>query len=1226
MSSRANPSSGLPGANPAGPADWPVGGGEMGERIREFEWSQTAPGAVSAWPASLRAATSICLNSRFPMFIAWGTHRSMLYNDAYIAVLASKHPGALGRPAQEVWGEIWDILGPHWSDVFNKGEATWAEDLLLLMNRSGYDEETYFTFSYSPIRDEDGNVGGMFCACQETTEKVVGERRLKTLRELAAQATAAKSAQEACAMATKTLSGNRFDFPFSLLYLSSGDKRHVALAGAASLDAYGPASPSCVALEEQDPRGWPMGQVLREGVAQTVENLPDRLGPMPSGPWSHPISRALLLPIQLAAHEPPAGVLIAGVSPVRPLDEGYRTFLEVAAGQIASAITNARAYEQERHKAETLAELDRAKTAFFSNVSHEFRTPLTLMLGPVEELLLRSHTDLPPAAKHQLEVVNRNGLRLLRLVNTLLDFSRIEAGRVQAVFEPTDLAAFTGELASAFRAATEKAGLRLIVDCPRLPEAVYVDRDMWEKIVLNLVSNAFKFTFDGEIEVKIRAESGIALLTVRDTGVGVPTEEIPRLFERFHRVQSTRSRTYEGSGIGLALVQELVKLHSGSIRGESVLGSGTTFFVTVPLGGEHLPPDRLCGSRNLASTAVGAGPFVEEALRWLPEGPEVEETILPASNHELMPVPCPPGEVEHEAGRPRIIIADDNADMRQYLARLLRERYNVEAVPDGRAALAAARERTPDLILNDVMMPNLDGFGLVRELRADAALKTIPIVLLSARAGEESRVEGLQQGADDYLIKPFSARELVARVAAHLEMARLRREAAEQIRQSEDRYHKLFSTLMEGFCIVEVSFDANNRPVDYRFLEVNSAFEGQTGLHDAQGKLMRDLAPEHEAHWFEIYGKVALTGEPARFVNEARALGRWYDVSAYRVGGQDSRKVAILFNDITEIKRAAEALHESEARLRKVNAELSRHVAEQQAANAALRDARRAAVNLMKDSVASRERAEQTAAELRESEEALKKAHDELELRVRDRTSELSEAFERLRVENIQRKQLEDTLRQSEYQVRFFASQCLTAQETERKRIAGELHDSIAASLGAMKYRIDKIGEDMKQGLCGPDPLQDLGVKVAEINSEVRRIMADLRPSILDDLGITAAMKWFCREYQKTYSHISVENQIGLSEDEVPDSLKTPIFRICQEAMNNTAKYSKASLVNLSLTKEDAKIQLTIQDNGQGFDPETVRKGMGLSTMRERAELSGGSFELESTKGKGTTVRASWPI
>jgi signal transduction histidine kinase len=255
----------------------------------------------------------------------------------------------------------------------------------------------------------------------------------------------------------------------------------------------------------------------------------------------------------------------------------------------------------------------------------------------------------------------------------------------------------------------------------------------------------------------------------------------------------------------------------------------------------------------------------------------------------------------------------------------------------------------------------------------------------------------------------------------------------------------------------------------------------------------------------------------------------------------------------------------------------------------------------------------------------LRNAHDELEKRVRERTTELRDAVTVLEAEIARRKTLEAQLRQSEEQVRFFASQCLTAQETERKRVAGELHDSIAASLGAMKFRIEKVLEEMKERRGNPGPLQDLGSQVTDIINEVRRIMADLRPSVLDDLGIIAAINWFCREYEKTYSHVSVEKEIGISEEEVPDSLKTPIFRISQEAMNNISKYSKASLVNLSLRKEDAKIQLTIQDNGQGFDSETVRKGLGLSTMRERAQLSGGSFDLESAIGKGTIIRVSWP-
>jgi signal transduction histidine kinase len=492
----------------------------------------------------------------------------------------------------------------------------------------------------------------------------------------------------------------------------------------------------------------------------------------------------------------PAGVLVAGVSARLKWDESYRGFLELVTAPIATAIANARAYEEEKRRAESLAELDRAKTAFFANVSHEFRTPLTLILGPVEDLLAHGRADLPAATASQLEVVHRNGLRLLRLVNTLLDFSRIEAGRVRAVYRPTDLAAFTADLASMFRAAVERAGLRLVVDCPKLSAPVFVDRDMWEKIVLNLLSNAFKFTFDGEIAVTLRQTGQAAELQVRDTGTGIPPKEMPRLFERFHRIQNARGRTHEGSGIGLSLVQELVKLHGGSVTADSVLHQGTTFTVTVPLGSAHLPSDQIGGSLVLAPTATGTSPYVNKALRWLPDekGEDARRSELP-NDQDVLPLPYPRPAPREAAARPRVLVADDNADMRQYLVRLLAGQYQVMAVPDGMAALAAASGEPPDLVLSDVMMPGLDGFGLLKELRADPGTRDVPVIMLSARAGEESRIEGIDAGADDYLVKPFSARELRACVSARLQIAQVRRQTEQALREADQKKDEFLGVL-----------------------------------------------------------------------------------------------------------------------------------------------------------------------------------------------------------------------------------------------------------------------------------------------------------------------------------------------------------------------------------------------------------------------------------------------
>jgi PAS domain S-box-containing protein len=452
--------------------------------------------------------------------------------------------------------------------------------------------------------------------------------------------------------------------------------------------------------------------------------------------------------------------------------------------EIASASAELKAANEElsRLYAKTL-ELDELKTRFFANVSHEFRTPLTLMLGPLEDLQARfasKEENTPSTEYEQLSLVYRNSLRLLKLVNSLLDFSRIEAGRMDAAYEATDLSAYTAELASSFRSAIEKAGLMFIVSCPTLPKPVYVDRQMWEKIVLNLLSNAFKHTFEGEIEVTLRWCEKQVELTVRDTGVGIAKNQLEHIFDRFHRIQNVRSRSHEGTGIGLALVQELARMHGGEVSVMSEPGIGSTFAVSILTGTAHLQVEHIHPSQVLISPMIEADFFAEEAARWehgaANENYEGHQTRTDET--QLLPP---------SAARADIVLADDNADMRGYVARLLQQQgYSVTAAPDGEAALAAVREHRPDLVLSDIMMPRLDGIELLRTLREDQATSTIPIILLSARAGEEARVEGLKHGADDYLTKPFSAHELLARVGACIEISRLRNDAEAQLRIQEN--------------------------------------------------------------------------------------------------------------------------------------------------------------------------------------------------------------------------------------------------------------------------------------------------------------------------------------------------------------------------------------------------------------------------------------------------------
>jgi signal transduction histidine kinase len=827
------------GAGTAPTPGWVGGGGALGQLVREFDWTATPLGAIDQWPQSLKTVVRTVLTSRFAMWMSWGPELTFLYNDDYARMtLGKKHPWALGKPSHEVWKEIWDDIGPRIHRVLETGEATWDEALLLFLERSGYREETYHTFSYSPLSEDDGTVAGHLCVVTEETDRVIGERRLKTLRSLAGELSKTITEEEAVSCIARCLGENQKDLPFTLLYLFTEDGNEARLACQTGMPERHPAAPKSIQLSEKNPP-WPIGELLSGKDSTIIEDLLERFKSVPSGSWDKSPGRALLLPITSQGQDKPAGVIVAALSPYRPLDVSYAGFINLVAGQIAASIASARAYSAEKKRAEALAEIDRAKTAFFSNVSHEFRTPLTLMLGPLQDLLARSQTHLSPMAKEQLDLVSRSGNRLLRLVNTLLDFSRLEAGRVQAVYLATDLARFTSELASVFRSATDKAGLRLLVDCPALGEPVYVDRDMWEKVVLNLISNAFKFTFEGEIAVSVHRVGNLAELRVRDTGVGIPAEAIPKLFERFNRVPNVPSRTHEGSGIGLALVHELVKLHGGTVRTESIVGQGSTFVVRVPFGQSHLASGQMGGSRSLSSTAVGAQPFIEEALRWLPDSGSESNEIF-SMHHELLPVPC--GPVSETAVRPRVLVADDNSDMRQYLVRLLSEHYEVETVADGQAALEAARRNPPELIVSDVMMPILDGFELLNALRSDERTRAIPVVLLSARAGEESRVQGLQAGADDYLIKPFSARELLARVSGRLEIARLQQDRETQFRVSQaeleqrvqDRTQELLNASQEL------------RELSARILQAQDEERRQIAreLHDGVGQVLAALGME----------------------------------------------------------------------------------------------------------------------------------------------------------------------------------------------------------------------------------------------------------------------------------------------------------------------------------------------------------------------------------------------
>ena len=495
--------------------------------------------------------------------------------------------------------------------------------------------------------------------------------------------------------------------PFALVYLledaPEGGTPAAVLGATAGIAAGHPAAP-VVIDPARGAQAWPVPEVL-EGRIVLVDDLPSRFAALPGGAWPEPPLQALVVPFRRQDDVRPLGFLVAALNRYRPLDTDYRGFVELLADQIATAVTGARAYQEERERAERLLELDRAKTEFFTNVSHEFRTPLTLLLGPAEDALADASHPLAPAQRERVELVQRNGERLLKLVNTLLDFSRLESGTNDARYEPVDLAAYTAELAGSFAGAVRRAGLQLTVDCPPLPAPVYVDREMWAKIVLNLLSNAVKFTFSGGITVRLAAAGGEAVLEVEDTGVGIPPEAQAGLFQRFTRVAGAAARSFEGSGIGLALVADLAALHGGRVGLRSAPGAGSTFTVAVPLGAAHLPAAQVEAPSADGDAGRYARGYLAEALRWTAReasGAGARGAEVPSSGVAANGVPAAdavvPGQAGAEsagaAGRPEVLVVDDNADMRDYVAGLLAPHYDVTAAGDGEAALALAR-RTP---------------------------------------------------------------------------------------------------------------------------------------------------------------------------------------------------------------------------------------------------------------------------------------------------------------------------------------------------------------------------------------------------------------------------------------------------------------------------------------------------------------------------------------------------
>lgn len=865
------------------------GGGEMGQRIRDYDWAATPLGSIYTWPQSLRTCLRIMLDSRQPIWIGWGNELIKFYNDPYKVIVGGKHPWALGTPASEVWKDIWQDIRPMLQQVMEEGKGTYVESQLLIMERNGYAEETYYTFSYTPISGDNGDIAGMFCANTDDTDRIISERQLKTLTGLGKTLSDAKTNSLVIENTIHVLKQNQYDFPFALFYSFSNNK--ATLAHHTPLHNIAGYVPAEIDLSASDEVAQLLSLAIATKKLQVFEGVQAKLGAMPKGAWEIAPDKAMILPIIQATAKEPFGFLVVGANPYRLLEEKYTSFFSLVADQITTSFMQVHVLEEERKRAEALAEIDKAKTAFFTNISHEFRTPLTLMLGTLEELINKHGNELGSDNKASIDITHRNAMRLLRLVNNLLDFSKLEAGKIQTKYQRVDIATYTAEIASSFRSAIENAGLQFHVFFDNNIPPVYIDKEMWEKIVLNLLSNAFKYTLKGSISISITAGNDKVLLTVKDTGVGIPENELPKLFQRFHRVQNITGRTHEGTGIGLSLIKELAQLHGGEIFVNSKEGIGSEFIVLIPTGKHHLlAEDVIDEALDINGTIADA--FVREADALIEQS--VLENITDVKKHPAA-----------------VLVVDDNADMRSYMQRLLRENYNVVVAANGLDALHKMNEYKVDLVVSDIMMPVMDGIQLLKTIKAAPQTATLPVILVSARAGEEEKIEGFEIGADDYLVKPFSAKELRARVAAQINLTKKRNNALQDIYNLFDEVPFAVAVLKGERLIIEYINKCN--------LDIWQQSKEQVigkPLFEVRSDIRKDAELIHN----EVYrtGKRFISYEvPIELLIGGKTELRYFNVAIDPMRDEDGKLIGQLASsiDVTEQVLARKKIEESEERI-----------------------------------------------------------------------------------------------------------------------------------------------------------------------------------------------------------------------------------------------------------------------------------------------------------------------
>jgi signal transduction histidine kinase/ActR/RegA family two-component response regulator len=709
-------------------------------RLLATDWAKTPLGPMDRWPPSLRLAVDICLSSRFPMFVWWGSELINIYNDSYSPMLGLRHPRAFGRPARESWEDIWSVIGPQVDMVMNKGNATWNERVLLVMERKGYTEETYFTWSYSPIRDETGKVGGLFCACKEETDVIFAERERDLLlaqaqterARLELIATGAPLPEVLSSIVRSVETQSTDGLICSILVLDDAGERLLHGAAPGLPDAYNEAI-----------HGVAIGPAVGSCGTAAFQRRPVFVTDIASDPlWVdyrdlaavHGLAACCSTPIMSSDDSVLGTVALYYRTPRAP--SAHDNELIHSATHLAGIVLEKervdrrlrQSLEAEQAARGEAERASRMKDEFLATLSHELRTPLNAILGWTR--ILRLKPGISADLIQGVDVIERNARAQATIIQDLLDMSAIISGKVRLNVQPMDVARLVESALDTAMPAAQAKQIRLeaMLEDGRGLIMVSGDAGRLQQVLWNVLSNAVKFTpREGRIVVALERADGHAQIRVTDSGQGISDDFLPYVFDRFRQADASTTRRHGGLGLGLAIVKQLVELHGGTVAVASEgLGRGATFTVALPL---------------LAGT----------------EEPVAEREASAALSAEPDPV----------TGL-RVLVVDDDLDAREVVKRLLEERRSVVSTAgSAEEAMRLLREKRFDVLVSDIGMPDEDGLSLLGRVRALGAMAggDLPAVALTAYARPEDREKAMRAGFQLHVAKPIDPAELFTLVA-----------------------------------------------------------------------------------------------------------------------------------------------------------------------------------------------------------------------------------------------------------------------------------------------------------------------------------------------------------------------------------------------------------------------------------------------------------------------------